>query len=383
MPIYKMKGSKGGKQKYRVRINYQDSSGENRQIDRVAYGISDAKELESKLLRDVKEEVPAKRMTLNDLYEEFVRIRSHEVRESTMVRYKRVLNNHILPELGKVQLSKLNKPTLNQWKNHIDEKVITKNDGTTKKLNITSKQKIYNVFRTLLNYGVKMDYMPKNILCELGNFKETLTVKKEMDFYTAEEFKRYKAAALEYAQNRSDLSGWDYYVFFCIAFYTGLRKGEIHALKWSDIDGNLLHVTRSIDQKQKGGDRETAPKSKSSIRTLQIPKPLLDILSEHKRRWSEINGFSDDYRICGGTRPIRDTSLANANERFAKLAGLNTIRIHDFRHSHASLLANEGINIQEVARRLGHSDVTMTWNTYSHLYPREEERAVNILNKIV
>lgn len=132
MPIYKMKGSKGGKQKYRVRINYQDSSGENRQIDRVAYGISDAKELESKLLRDVKEEVPAKRMTLNDLYEEFVRIRSHEVRESTMVRYKRVLNNHILPELGKVQLSKLNKPTLNQWKNHIDEKVITKNDGTTK-----------------------------------------------------------------------------------------------------------------------------------------------------------------------------------------------------------------------------------------------------------
>jgi integrase len=80
---------------------------------------------------------------------------------------------------------------------------------------------------------------------------------------------------------------------------------------------------------------------------------------------------------------LRDSSLDNKNKQFAELAGLPHIRIHDFRHSHASLLANEGINIQEIARRLGHSNIEMTWNTYSHLYPREEERAVQILNKIV
>jgi len=61
---------------------------------------------------------------------------------------------------------------------------------------------------------------------------------------------------------------------------------------------------------------------------------------------------------------------------------LDVISIHSYRHSHASLLANEGINIQEIARRLGHARVEMTWNTYSHLYPREEERAVEILNRI-
>ena len=86
---------------------------------------------------------------------------------------------------------------------------------------------------------------------------------------------------------------------------------------------------------------------------------------------------------CGGERPIRDTSLEKTNKKFADLAGVKRIRIHDFRHSHASLLANEGINIQEIARRLGHSNISMTWNTYSHLYPREEERAVKILNTIV
>jgi integrase len=61
---------------------------------------------------------------------------------------------------------------------------------------------------------------------------------------------------------------------------------------------------------------------------------------------------------------------------------LKVIRIHDYRHSHVSVLANNGINIQEIARRLGHSKVDMTWNTYSHLYPREEERAVDVLNNI-
>lgn len=117
---------------------------------------------------------------------------------------------------------------------------------------------------------------------------------------------------------------------------------------------------------------------------MQIPAPLMNILSEHKRRQKEAaKNFSEDYRICGGEQPLRDTSIENHNKAFAKAAGLPHIRIHDFRHTHASLLVNEGINIQEIARRLGHSDVQMTWNTYSHLYPREEERAVEILNRIV
>ena len=75
-------------------------------------------------------------------------------------------------------------------------------------------------------------------------------------------------------------------------------------------------------------------------------------------------------------------TIDKRNRSFANSAGLPRVTIHDFRHSHASLLANSGINIQEVARRLGHSNVEMTWNTYSHLYPKEEERALSVLNKI-
>lgn len=86
--------------------------------------------------------------------------------------------------------------------------------------------------------------------------------------------------------------------------------------------------------------------------------------------------------ICGTNKPLRVLRIQKRNVEFSQLAGVKTIRIHNLRHSHASLLANGGINIQEVVRRLGHSDVEMTWNTYSHLYPREEERAVAIIDKI-
>lgn len=186
-----------------------------------------------------------------------------------------------------------------------------------------------------------------------------------------------------FVESIGSLSDWNYYVFFAIAFYTGLRKGEIFALKWSDISDHYLSISRSITQKLKGEDRETPPKNKSSIRTLQMPKPLIDILNEHKKLYDRHPQFSDDFRICGGQKPIRDSPVGKANENIAKAAGLKKIRIHDYRHSHVSLLANEGINIQEIAQRLGHANIEMTWNTYSHLYPREEERAIEILNKIV
>ena len=67
---------------------------------------------------------------------------------------------------------------------------------------------------------------------------------------------------------------------------------------------------------------------------------------------------------------------------YAQSANIKVIRIHDFRHSHASYLINEGINIQEIARRLGHADVSITVKTYAHLYPKESERALNALNKL-
>lgn len=381
MPIYKMNGSKNGRQKYRVRVNYIDNLGNNRQIDRVAYGNAEAKDLERRLQYELKEQPPTARITIATLYDEYIKSVASELRETSLENIKKTSETYILSFVGDVSLKKLTPQVMQNWKNKIDEYEYKTAEGVNK-LSLRTKQNIFSCFRALLNYGVKMDYISQNPLKKIGNFKSSGEGKKKMDYYTAEEYKQFSDTALDIAEKSGSVIDWDYYVFFSVAFYTGLRKGEIFALKWSDINGNYLSVTRSITQKLKGEDRETPPKNKSSVRTLQLPKPLINILREHKKRYSIYPTFSDDFRICGGVKPIRDSSVGKANENIAKAAGIKKIRIHDYRHSHASLLANEGINIQEIARRLGHANIEMTWNTYSHLYPREEERAVEILNKI-
>lgn len=375
MPIYKMDGRRDGKQKYRVRINYIDNAGKARQVDRVTYGSDEAKILELKLLQSIKHDAPMKRITLRQLFDEYCEVRKNEIRESTLDKFKRIMEYHIMPELESVKLDKLDPRLLTQWKLSMENKDIS----------LRTKQAAFGVLRTLLNYAVKMDYIPKNPAVKVGNFKSSGEIKKDMDFYTAEEFKKFISAArqnVQEAEKRGFLSEWDFYVFFAIAFYTGLRKGEIHGLRWSDISKGYLSVKRSVTQKLKGDDRETPPKNNASIRTLQVPIPLKRILDEHKKRWKQYDGFTSSFRVCGGTKSLRDTSIENHNKRFAQMAGVKKIRIHDFRHSHVSLLANNGINIQEIARRLGHAKIEMTWNTYSHLYPKEEEKAVEILNKI-
>lgn len=376
MPIYKMNGKKNGKQKYRVRINYIDSYGQAKQIDRVAYGNEEAKQLERELNYQIKQQTPAQRMSVKELFEEYKKAKKYEVRESTYSKTDFILSHYIIPELSNVKIDKLTVPILQKWKHCIEEMDIS----------IRTRKSIYSEFRTLLNWAVKMEYIPSNPLLKVGNFKAPMEIEKEMDYYTADEFKKFITAALINAQKaseRGDCYQWHYYVFFAVAFYTGMRKGEIHALTWNDYKDGYISITKSLTQKLKGGDRITPPKNKSSVRTIQVPLPLKKILDEHYDRCKEIDGFSNDLYICGGLKPLRDTTLENANIKFANEAGIKKIRIHDFRHSHASLLANEGINIQEVARRLGHSNVTITWQTYSHLYPKEEERAIAVLNKVI
>lgn len=379
MPIYKMTDDKGkpikkdGKQKYRVRINYVDNLGKSKQIDRIAFGVDEAKQLERELNHSIKQETPTANITIKQLYDEYIKSKKHEVRETTLDKSINVLSLHILPYLGDKKIDKLTVPVLQDWKQKIEAEGFA----------IRMRKNIYGEFRALLNFGVKMEYMQKNPLLKVGNFKAPLEIQKEMDFYTPDEFKTFITTARECAeQSTSDMSTWGYYVFFCIAFYTGMRKGEINALQWTDIKNNEINITKSVAQKLKGEDRITPPKNKSSVRTIQIPTPLAQVLNEHKERCKTMDNFSDDLFICGGLRPLRDTSIENFNKKFAKTAGVKKIRIHDFRHSHASLLANEGINIQEIAKRLGHAKVSITLETYSHLYPKEEERAMNVLNKI-
>lgn len=378
MPINKVKDKSGklvkkdGLQKYRVRINYTDTSGRNKQLERTAYGMDEAKRLELELTHQLKKATPAEKMTVRELYDKYQKAKQYEVRESSNKKSYSNIKNHILPTLGNIKIGKLNTTVLQEWKELIE----------SKNLSIRTRKNIYSDFRTVLNWAVKMDYLPKNPLSKVGNFKAPLELKKEMLFYEPDEIQKYLSAARTIAEQSNELADWSYYVFFCIAIYGGLRKGEIYALTWADVQNGIIDITKSINQRLPGDDRITPPKNASSVRKIQIPTPLQTVLDEHYNRCRSMFGFDDNYYICGGKRPVRDASVTTVNRRIAKLAAVKRIRIHDFRHTHASLLIHYNISIQEVARRLGHADINTTIKTYAHLYPSETERALQVLNNM-
>ena len=382
MPIYKIPGKKkDGLQKYRVVYNYTDAEGKKRTKERLVYGRGQAEAAERELRAAVNREKAesgrsAGGMTVKELWKMYERERRHDVRETTMDRKGSVIRNQVLPLIGDVPLPELDFERLTRWRTELNEtgrKASTKNGA-------------YRDLRAMLNFAVARRLIPENPLKGVPPFRDPY---KEADaaklrYYTKEEFREYAAAARAWAERRGDLRGRGIFLFFEIAYYTGMRKGEINGLRWSDVeDGRYLWVRRSIAQKLKGKPWiETPPKSQASVRRIQMPEALADELAAHRERQRRAAGWNEGFFICGGPAPIPDTTLEKANADFAAAAGVKRITVHEFRHSHASLLCNAGINIKEIARRLGHADSEITLKTYAHLYPAEEERAVSVLNGI-
>lgn len=145
MPIYKMDGKKDGKQKYRVRINYIDNTGKSRQIDRVAYGKEEAKDLERELTVNLREETMPK-MTLQQSYEEYIEVKRHEVRESTLTQKQITAEKYILPLCGNLRIDKLTTRSLQSWKSSMEEAVTRKGEP----LSTAYKKSIFAEFIEIL-----------------------------------------------------------------------------------------------------------------------------------------------------------------------------------------------------------------------------------------
>ena len=383
MPIYKMSGQKkDGLQKYRVVYNYTDENGKKRTAERRVYGKAQAERTEALLREKItegggrKEAVKVRPLTVKELAAVYEAEHSKEIRATTMAKKKSVLACYVLPFLGEKPLRTLSGDDLRAWRRWLNEKPLrtnTKNGG-------------YRELRALLNFAVANGYLRESPMKAVAVFRDPYreTEAVRLRYYTAEEWKKYIAAATEEAKRKNDLRAWGLRLFFLISYYTGMRKGEINGLRWSDVEETkYIWVKRSIAQKLKGQPWvETPPKNASSVRRLQMPGILVDELEKHRERQKEVGRWSEDLFICGGPAPIPDTSIENANGRFCEAAGVKHITVHEFRHSHASLLCNAGVNIKEIARRLGHSSVEITLKTYAHLYPKEEERAIAVLDGI-
>ena len=186
------------------------------------------------------------------------------------------------------------------------------------------------------------------------------------DFWMQEEFNAFLETVSDKPETR---------MAFLLLYWTGMRIGELLALTYNDI--NLEEKTISINksyQRLKGKDMITQPKTPKSIRVITMP----DFLAEEFREYcSHLYGIMKKERLFRFTKSHMEHCMATGIER----SGVKRIRLHDLRHSHASMLVDMGVAPLEIAERLGHEKVETTLNTYSHLYPSTQSKLAGLLDK--
>lgn len=171
-----------------------------------------------------------------------------------------------------------------------------------------------------------------------------------------------------------------YKQFFNLMFFTGVRPGEAMALKFKDLNNGYINISKTIESH--GKRLISTPKTYSSKRSIKIDKLLEYDLLRLKKLYSNRSTLNDDLFIFGGTKPLSPTTINRYKTMACEKANIRPITLHQFRHSHATLLLQKGIVINEVSRRLGHSKVSTTLDIYTHTDLTQEKRVLDTLNSL-
>ncbi|WP_017470668.1 tyrosine-type recombinase/integrase [Amphibacillus jilinensis] len=243
-------------------------------------------------------------------------------------------------------------------KDIIKRDIVRFHDHLLDHLSVVSAKKVHTVLSAVLNYAISLEYLRVNVAREVGNID--IKVSKNIDFWTIDEFKEFIAVV-------DDLM---FQTFFMVLFYGGLRKGEALALTWNDIDfdNNIIDINKTVYH-----GRITSPKNESSVRKIKMPQHTMNLLGELKLQ----SKIKMDYVVFGTFKDhIAHTTIDRYFHQYIEQVEVKRIRIHDFRHSHASYLISLGNDIQIVSKRLGHANTSTTYDIYSHLYPNAEDDAI-------
>lgn len=292
------------------------------------------------------------------------------VKESSYMAMTQRLDKFVVPQFKNTRVNEITMADLVKWQNSLSEK------GLSHKYKCAIRSAFNHFFEFLKMYGIA------NPFANIKGFKQNKETKKEMLYWTQEEFEQFI----------SEVDNFRFKCIFAFLYLTGCRKGEACALKWKDVDFKTSTVnidktlTRTMDKERSNNEGEvvsdwyriTPPKTENSYRKIILPPILIEYLKELKGSATD-NDFV--FGIDGSFMPFQ--TLQHAFERYTKKAGVQQIRIHDLRHSHASLLINKGENqlstIYVIAARLGDT-VEMVFKTYGHLFPNTQKQIIGKLD---
>jgi integrase len=309
----------------------------------------------------------------NTTVAEFVRARidqwenSGEISARTAQRYRQSLDNQITPHIGDRVLAKLQPLNIEAWHNALRPTASARTIGHA-----------HRVLGKALKDAAKNNIVSRNV-CAL----EAAPKVQETERVIVHDIPALMAK----------LKDWRHGAAAMVALFAGLRLGEVLALKWSnvDLDGKVIKVREALEHTLQFGTRFKQPKSRAGRRDISMPDVLVTALREHRKAQLELRlqlgaGRLPDDALLFGTldgRPLNPNAISMRWNEFAESVGMPDVTFHALRHTHASQLIDQGVDIVTISKRLGHAKPDITLRCYAHLFRKDDSRAAAAINAVM
>lgn len=337
--------------KWLIQYRYTDWQGKRRKSTK--RGFATKREAEEWLRNFLITQKADFDMKFEDFWKMYCADMETRLREHTMRTKKYIVELKILPYFGNKRVNDITAADIRQWQNELIKMGYSP----------TYLKTINNQLSAIFNYAVRYYDLKSNPCAKAGSMGKSKA--EEIDFWTGEEFRKF----IDSVMNKR-LS----YMAFMTLYWTGMRMGELLALNPKDVDleKRTISITKSYQRLGKK-DVITPPKTPKSKRVITIPEFLAADIKDYM---DSLYDLQENDRLF----PITKYYLEHEMQRGIKESGVKRIRVHDLRHSHASMLIELGFSPLEIANRLGHEKVETTLNTYAHLYPNKQTKLAERLD---
>lgn len=342
-----------------VKCYYEDYTGSKKQKMKRGFTLQrEAKDWERNFLLRQAAQPSMPFHTLAELYLEDKKAHTKLITYQTK---KNRINKWLLPFFCDRPVDSITAADIRTWQANLK----TAQNANNVPLSPGYMQNLVTELSSIFNFAVRIYGLTVNPCQIAGN---TVGKKqKSMNFWTKAEFDCFIATF-----DKKD----SYYAAFLILYYCGLRIGELEALTVGDIDFSAGVLTVSKTYHLINGEGViTSPKTEKANRTITLPSFLMDCIKRHIGR---LYGAESSMRLFTASH----STYARQLEEHTKKAGVRRIRLHDLRHSHASLLIELGFSALLVSERLGHENVSTTLNIYSHLFPSKQSEVAERLEAL-
>lgn len=356
-----MPASKEKNGTWRARFYYTDYTGRRRETQKRGFPTKkDALEYEREFLQKSEFNIE---MSFKSLCELYFQDLSTRIKESTFHVKKNIIETKLIPYFCHFKICDITPNIIRIWQGKVLQDI---NPKTKKKYSQTYIKSLNTHLTAIFNYAVNYHNLKENPCKKAGSIGKANA--NEMNIWTFDEFKIFINS-----KSCNDLMAK---TGFNILFWTGMRIGELLALTKEDIDfeNKTIRINKTY-LRLKNKDIITPPKTPKSNRIIDIDDNLLLLIKEYINKLYDLK---DNDRLFPVTKFFFNYRLKTG----IKKTNLKEIRIHDLRHSHASLLIHLGVNIVLISKRLGHEKVQTTLNIYSHIYPEANFGMIDKLSSI-